>query len=60
MLPLQRAAHHLAFARQHGFQCRRMASRLGDQQFRGYYSALLVREGDEVKIWEETVNVAAP
>jgi ketosteroid isomerase-like protein len=36
-------------------------ARLGDgQQLRGYYSALLVREGDEVKIFEETVNVAAP
>ena len=34
---------------------------LGDgQQFRGYYSALLVREGDRVRIFEETVNVAAP
>lgn len=30
------------------------------QKFRGYYSALLVREGDGVKIFEETVNVAAP
>jgi hypothetical protein len=29
-------------------------------QFRGYYSALLVREADGVKIFEETVNVAAP
>ena len=36
-------------------------ARLGDgQQFRGYYSALLVREGDAVKIFEETINVAAP
>ena len=36
-------------------------AKLGDgQQFRGYYSALLVREGDAVKIFEETVNVAAP
>jgi ketosteroid isomerase-like protein len=35
-------------------------AKLGDQQFHGYYSALLVREGDEVKIFEETVNVAAP
>jgi ketosteroid isomerase-like protein len=35
--------------------------KLGDgQQFRGYYSALLVREGDAVKIFEETVNVATP
>jgi ketosteroid isomerase-like protein len=36
-------------------------AKLGDgQPFRGYYSALLVREGDGVKILEETVNVAAP
>jgi ketosteroid isomerase-like protein len=35
-------------------------AKLGDQQLHGYYSALLVREGDEVKILEETVNVAAP
>jgi ketosteroid isomerase-like protein len=36
-------------------------AKLGDgQQFRGYYSALLVRERDGVKIFEETVNVAAP
>ena len=36
-------------------------AKLGDgQQFRGYYSALLVREGGGVKIFEETVNVAAP
>ena len=34
---------------------------LGDgQQYHGYYSALLIREGDGVKIFEETVNVAAP
>jgi hypothetical protein len=36
-------------------------AKLGDgQQFRGHYSALLVREGDGVKIFEETVNVAVP
>ena len=35
-------------------------AKLGDQQLRGYYSALLVREGEGVKIFEETVNVAAP
>jgi hypothetical protein len=36
-------------------------AKLGDgQQFRDYYSALLVREGDGVKIFEETVNVAVP
>lgn len=35
-------------------------AKLGDgRQLRGYYSALLVREGDGVKIFEETVNVAA-
>jgi ketosteroid isomerase-like protein len=36
-------------------------AKLGDgQQYRGYYSALLIREGDGVKIFQETVNVAAP
>ena len=36
-------------------------AKLGDgKQYRGYYSALLIREGDGVKIFEETVNVAAP
>jgi ketosteroid isomerase-like protein len=35
-------------------------ARIGDQPFHVYYSALLIREGDEVKILEETVNVAAP
>jgi ketosteroid isomerase-like protein len=36
-------------------------AKLGDnRQFHGYYSALLVREGDAVKIFEETTNVAVP
>jgi ketosteroid isomerase-like protein len=35
-------------------------AKIGDQQFRGYYSALVTREGGEVKILEETVNVAGP
>jgi ketosteroid isomerase-like protein len=35
-------------------------AKLGDQQYQGFYSALLVRDGNEVKILEETVNVAAP
>jgi hypothetical protein len=30
------------------------------KQYRGYDSALLVREGDGVKIFEETTNVAVP
>jgi ketosteroid isomerase-like protein len=34
---------------------------LGDgKQYHGYYSALLVREVDGVKIFEETTNVAVP
>jgi hypothetical protein len=32
----------------------------GGQEFHGYYSALLIREGDGVKIFEETTNVAVP
>jgi len=36
-------------------------ARLGNgQTYHGYYSALLVREGDAVKIFEETTNVAIP
>jgi ketosteroid isomerase-like protein len=36
-------------------------AKLGDgKQYHGYYSALLVREGDRVKIFEETTNVAVP
>jgi ketosteroid isomerase-like protein len=35
-------------------------AKVGDQQLHGYYSALLVREGDQVNIFEETVNIAAP
>jgi ketosteroid isomerase-like protein len=36
-------------------------AKLGDgKQYHGYYSALLIREGDGVKIFEETTNVAVP
>ena len=36
-------------------------AKLGDgKQYHGYYSALLAREGDRVKILEETTNVAVP
>ena len=35
-------------------------AKLGDQPFHGYYTAILGREGGEVKILEETVTVAAP
>jgi ketosteroid isomerase-like protein len=35
-------------------------AKLGDQPFHGYYTAILVRDGAQVKIMEETVAVAAP
>jgi ketosteroid isomerase-like protein len=34
-------------------------AKLGDQPFHGYYTAILGREGDQVRILEETVTVAA-
>jgi hypothetical protein len=27
-------------------------AKIGDQPFHGYYSALLIREGDEVRFWK--------
>jgi ketosteroid isomerase-like protein len=35
-------------------------AKLGDQPLRGYYTAILTREGDKAKIMEETVTIAAP
>lgn len=35
-------------------------AKLGDQPLRGYYTAIIVRDGDQAKIMEETVTVAAP
>jgi hypothetical protein len=35
-------------------------AKLGDQQFRGYYTAILVREHGQPRIKEETVTVAVP
>jgi ketosteroid isomerase-like protein len=35
-------------------------AKLGDKSFHGYYTAILVREGDQAKIMEETVTIAAP
>lgn len=35
-------------------------AKLGDHPFHGYYTAILVREGDQALIMEETVNVAVP
>jgi hypothetical protein len=38
----------------------RKEAKLEDKSFHGYYTAILVREGDQAKIMEETVTVAAP
>jgi ketosteroid isomerase-like protein len=35
-------------------------AKLGDQTLRGYYTAIVVRDGSVAKIMEETVTVAAP
>jgi ketosteroid isomerase-like protein len=35
-------------------------AKLGDQPLHGYYTAIIVRDGDRAKIMEETVTVAAP
>ena len=35
-------------------------AKLGDQPLHGYYTAIIVRDGDQAKIMEETVTVAAP
>jgi ketosteroid isomerase-like protein len=35
-------------------------ARLGDQLLPGYYSAILVGQGNQAKIMEETVTIAAP
>jgi ketosteroid isomerase-like protein len=35
-------------------------AKLGDQPLHGYYTAIIVRDGDQARIMEETVTVAAP
>lgn len=35
-------------------------AKLGDKPFHGYYTAILVRDGDQTRIREETVTIAAP
>ncbi len=35
-------------------------AKLGDQPLHGYYTAIIVRDGDRAKIMEETVTIAAP
>ena len=34
-------------------------AKLGDQPLHGYYTAIIVRDGDRAKIMEETVTIAA-
>src|SRR3981189_2697609 len=35
-------------------------AKLGDQPLHGFYTAIIVRDGDRAKIMEETVTIAAP
>ena len=35
-------------------------AKLGDQPLHGYYTAIIVRDGNKAKIMEETVTIAAP
>jgi ketosteroid isomerase-like protein len=35
-------------------------AKLGDQPLHGYYTAIIVRDGDHAKIMEDTVTIAAP
>jgi ketosteroid isomerase-like protein len=35
-------------------------AKVGDRPFHGYYTAILIRDGDQPKILEETVTVAVP
>jgi ketosteroid isomerase-like protein len=42
------------------FNAGKWRAKLGDQPFQGYYSAIVVRDGDQTKIMEETVTVASP
>ncbi|MCK1309980.1 MULTISPECIES: nuclear transport factor 2 family protein [unclassified Bradyrhizobium] len=35
-------------------------AKLGDQPLHGYYTAIIVRDGQEAKIMEETVTISAP
>jgi len=51
------------FSRSEGgfvFNAGEWQAKLGDQPLRGYYTAILTREGDQPKIMEETVTIAAP
>jgi ketosteroid isomerase-like protein len=54
---------HRTVSRSYGafiFNAGEWQAKLGNQPFHGFYTAILGREGDQVKIMEETVTVAAP
>jgi ketosteroid isomerase-like protein len=42
------------------FNAGRWQAKLGDQSLHGYYTAIIVRDGDQARIMEETVTIAAP
>jgi ketosteroid isomerase-like protein len=42
------------------FNAGKWQAKLGDRAFHGYYTAIVVREGDQPKIIEETVTVTTP
>lgn len=42
------------------FNTGKWQAKFGDKTYHGYYTAIVVREGDEPKIREETVTIAAP
>jgi ketosteroid isomerase-like protein len=42
------------------FNAGKWQAKLGDQSFQGYYTAIVVRDGDQHRIMEETVTVASP
>lgn len=42
------------------FNAGEWTAKLGDKPLRGYYTAIIIRDGDRAKIMEETVTVASP
>ena len=42
------------------FNAGEWTAKLADKPLRGYYTAIIIRDGDRAKIMEETVTVASP
>jgi ketosteroid isomerase-like protein len=42
------------------FNVGKWQAKLGDRPLHGYYTAIIIRDGDRARIMEETVTVAAP